>query len=228
MGAAPELLAGGPEQLYTLLFGVVCIVLEVWISYPRYAAILKWTTLSLLSYVAVVLWRTSMGACAKVLIRSEYRPDRRIRNGDGGDLGRQSALICSSGRPARRWRRNIAAIPNRFACRQDRWPGADRIRIDTITGMASVRWCRWRLCSRLRRHCMRTELPTLPLRRRPPRHCAHRGRVASRCLLPGSSAPGCWRCRCWQDRLPMQSAKCLAGPGASMPGPMMHEPSTRR
>ena len=54
MGAALDLLIGGPEQLYTLLFGVVCIVLEVWLSYPRYAAILKWTTLSLFSYVAVV------------------------------------------------------------------------------------------------------------------------------------------------------------------------------
>ena len=41
MVAALQLLAGGPEQLDTLLFGVVCIVLEVWISYPRYAAVLK-------------------------------------------------------------------------------------------------------------------------------------------------------------------------------------------
>ena len=54
MGAALELLIGGSEHLYTLLFGIVCIVLEVWPSYPRYAAILKWTTLSLFSYVAVV------------------------------------------------------------------------------------------------------------------------------------------------------------------------------
>ncbi|MCE9520857.1 MAG: divalent metal cation transporter [Alphaproteobacteria bacterium] len=54
MGAALQLLVGGPGQLYTLLFGVVCIVLEVWLSYPRYAAVLKWTTLSLFSYVAVV------------------------------------------------------------------------------------------------------------------------------------------------------------------------------
>jgi Mn2+ and Fe2+ transporters of the NRAMP family len=54
MGSALQLLIGGPEQLYTLLFGVVCIVLEVWLSYPRYAAVLKWTTLSLFSYVAVV------------------------------------------------------------------------------------------------------------------------------------------------------------------------------
>ena len=54
MGAALALLIGGPDHLYTLLFGVVCIVLEVWLSYPRYAAVLKWTTLSLFSYVAVV------------------------------------------------------------------------------------------------------------------------------------------------------------------------------
>ena len=54
MGAALVLLIGGPAQLYTLLFGVICIVLEVWLSYPRYAAVLKWTTLSLFSYVAVV------------------------------------------------------------------------------------------------------------------------------------------------------------------------------
>lgn len=65
MGAALALLIGGPDQLYTLLFGVVCIVLEVWLSYPRYAAVLKWTTLSLFSYVAVVFvadvpWATAL------------------------------------------------------------------------------------------------------------------------------------------------------------------------
>jgi len=54
MGAAVELLVGGNGALYTLLFGVVCIVLEMALSYPRYAAVLKWTTLSLFTYVAVV------------------------------------------------------------------------------------------------------------------------------------------------------------------------------
>jgi NRAMP (natural resistance-associated macrophage protein)-like metal ion transporter len=54
MGAALTLLMGGNGALYTLLFGVVCIVLEVGLSYPRYASILKWTTLSLFTYVAVV------------------------------------------------------------------------------------------------------------------------------------------------------------------------------
>jgi NRAMP (natural resistance-associated macrophage protein)-like metal ion transporter len=54
MGASLELLAGGNGGLYTLLFGIVCIALEVGLSYPRYAAVLKWTTLSLFTYVAVV------------------------------------------------------------------------------------------------------------------------------------------------------------------------------
>lgn len=65
MGAASALLAGGSAGLYTLLFGIICIVLEVALSYPRYASILKWTTLSLLTYVAVVLvahvpWRHAL------------------------------------------------------------------------------------------------------------------------------------------------------------------------
>lgn len=54
MGAAMTLLMGGNGALYTLLFGIICIVLEVGLSYPRYAAILKWTTLTLFTYVAVV------------------------------------------------------------------------------------------------------------------------------------------------------------------------------
>jgi Mn2+/Fe2+ NRAMP family transporter len=40
--------------LFTVVFGVASVVLEVWVSYARYASILKWTTLSLFSYVAVV------------------------------------------------------------------------------------------------------------------------------------------------------------------------------
>lgn len=54
MGAALALLAGGNAGLYTLLFGILSIILEVGLSYPRYAAILKWTTLTLFTYVAVL------------------------------------------------------------------------------------------------------------------------------------------------------------------------------
>ena len=55
MGAAVALLIGGPIGLYTLLFGVFCIIVEVALSYERYSSVLKWATLSLFAYVAVVI-----------------------------------------------------------------------------------------------------------------------------------------------------------------------------
>ncbi|HEU4957091.1 MAG TPA: divalent metal cation transporter, partial [Sphingomicrobium sp.] len=55
MGAALALLAGGNGGLYTLLFGILCIGLEVGLSYPRYASVLRWTTLTLFTYVGVVM-----------------------------------------------------------------------------------------------------------------------------------------------------------------------------
>jgi NRAMP (natural resistance-associated macrophage protein)-like metal ion transporter len=54
MGAVLALIVPGPLLLFTVVFGVASVVLEVWVSYARYASILKWTTLSLFSYVAVV------------------------------------------------------------------------------------------------------------------------------------------------------------------------------
>jgi NRAMP (natural resistance-associated macrophage protein)-like metal ion transporter len=55
MGAALQLLIGGPYQLYAIVFAVACVGLEVFVSYARYVKVLKWLTLSLFAYVAVVL-----------------------------------------------------------------------------------------------------------------------------------------------------------------------------
>jgi len=54
MGAVLALVIPGPVLLFTVLFGLASVLLEVFVSYTRYARILKWTTLSLFSYVAVV------------------------------------------------------------------------------------------------------------------------------------------------------------------------------
>src|SRR5258706_1936094 len=54
MGAGLGLLIGGPKLLYAALFGVICILLETFMSYARYGATLKWATLCLFAYVAVV------------------------------------------------------------------------------------------------------------------------------------------------------------------------------
>ena len=54
MGAAMQMLLGGQIVVYTLGFGLLCLLLETFLSYRRYAAVLKFTTLSLFAYVAVV------------------------------------------------------------------------------------------------------------------------------------------------------------------------------
>ena len=55
MGSAATLLLPGPMQLWTVVITVFSFSLEAWLSYARYAAILKWTTLSLFAYVAAVM-----------------------------------------------------------------------------------------------------------------------------------------------------------------------------
>ncbi|HEY7959749.1 MAG TPA: divalent metal cation transporter, partial [Sphingomicrobium sp.] len=54
MGAVMQMLLGGDLVAYTLGFGLFCVVLEIFLHYRQYAAVLKFTTLSLFAYVAVV------------------------------------------------------------------------------------------------------------------------------------------------------------------------------
>ncbi len=53
MAAALKLLIGGPLWLLIAAFAVASALLEIFVSYKRYASILKWLALSLLAYVAV-------------------------------------------------------------------------------------------------------------------------------------------------------------------------------
>ena len=55
MGEALRLLLGGYVVWYTLGFGILCVVAQVCFSYERTVRILKWLTLALFAYVAVVL-----------------------------------------------------------------------------------------------------------------------------------------------------------------------------
>jgi len=54
MGEALRLLLGGSAHLYSVCFGVLCLVLQVYLRYESYVRYLKWLTLALLSYVAVI------------------------------------------------------------------------------------------------------------------------------------------------------------------------------
>jgi NRAMP (natural resistance-associated macrophage protein)-like metal ion transporter len=54
MGSAVELLIGGSGRWYAAGFGVLSLVLQMFIPYRRYVRVLKWLTLALLAYVAVI------------------------------------------------------------------------------------------------------------------------------------------------------------------------------
>ena len=54
MGAAVNLLVGGPAHVYCVLFAIISVVLQVRIPYKTYAAILKWLTFSLFAYVGTI------------------------------------------------------------------------------------------------------------------------------------------------------------------------------
>ena len=54
MGEATRLLIGGSTRVYCVVFGVICLVLQVFLRYHAYVRYLKWLTLALLAYVGVI------------------------------------------------------------------------------------------------------------------------------------------------------------------------------
>ncbi len=65
MAEAVKLLAGGPQPLYVLGFGALCIATQILFSYERTVRVLKYLTLALFAYVAVILavsvpWKQAM------------------------------------------------------------------------------------------------------------------------------------------------------------------------
>jgi NRAMP (natural resistance-associated macrophage protein)-like metal ion transporter len=54
MADALALLLPGPKWLYVLLFSVMCVAMQLLLQYTRYVAVLKWFTLSLFAYFAVL------------------------------------------------------------------------------------------------------------------------------------------------------------------------------
>jgi Mn2+/Fe2+ NRAMP family transporter len=137
MGAALKLLLGGSARLYTLGFGALCIVAEIFISYAVYAGLLKWLTLSLFAYVAVVFsvhmpWGHAIAAT--LVPRLEFTRDNATAL--VAVLGTtispylffwQAALEVEEAK--RRGKRALRLTPRTAA------PEFSRIRADTVLGM---------------------------------------------------------------------------------------------
>jgi Mn2+/Fe2+ NRAMP family transporter len=54
MGDAVTLICGGNARLYAVGFGVISVLLQVFMPYSRYVSVLKWLTLGLLAYVGTI------------------------------------------------------------------------------------------------------------------------------------------------------------------------------
>ena len=69
MGAAAQLLVPGRAWIYILLFGVISLLLQLFVPYSHYVKYLKWLTISLFAYVATAFfvrlsWRQALYATA--------------------------------------------------------------------------------------------------------------------------------------------------------------------
>lgn len=138
MGAALALLVGGKPGLYTLLFGIICIVLEVGLSYPQYSAVLKWATLTLFTYVAVVIVaHVPWGHALRSLVVPELQFNAAYATAFVAILGTTISpylFFWQAGQEIEEQHRHHAkplCITPKAA-----GPELKRIRIDTLTGMA--------------------------------------------------------------------------------------------
>jgi NRAMP (natural resistance-associated macrophage protein)-like metal ion transporter len=78
MGDALGLLIDGPTRYYAAAFGVISLLLEIYVPYSRYVQVLKWLTLALFAYVATVFvigvpW--SQVISATLLPRIVWKPE---------------------------------------------------------------------------------------------------------------------------------------------------------
>src|SRR5207342_1273386 len=138
MGAALKLLIGGNSALYTLLFGVLCVVVEVALNYQRYASVLKWSTLSLFSYVAVVaVAGVPWGRALAALVLPEIQWNAAYATAVVAILGTTISpylFFWQAGQEIEEQHRHHA----KPLCITPKEAGPElrRIRLDTLTGMA--------------------------------------------------------------------------------------------
>jgi Mn2+/Fe2+ NRAMP family transporter len=145
MGDAVTLLIGGKMQIWVVLIAAISVLLETFLSYARYAAILKWMTLALFAYVATALVAHVQWSLALI---GAVLPALTL------DAAQFTALVAVLGTTispylffwqsaqeveelARRHQKPLQVAPRRA--------GAEfrRIRIDTLSGMAISNLIAW-------------------------------------------------------------------------------------
>lgn len=135
MAEALRLLLGGSAHIYALTFGLLCLVLQVFLPYENYVRGLKWLTLALLAYVAVVFslqidWWTVLSAVFRPPITANRDALLMVVAVFGTTISPylffwQAALEMEQSDNPRSTARTATAVRSHFR----------RINVDTIIGM---------------------------------------------------------------------------------------------
>ncbi|NEX95236.1 divalent metal cation transporter [Caulobacter sp. 17J65-9] len=139
MGAAAKLALGWNSHVATVAFGLGSLLLQVFVSYRRYARILKILTLALLTYVATLfVVEVDWGAALVSLVRPEFKLDGGAMTMIVAVFGTTISpylFFWQSAQEVEEVNENPKAKPLRQAPRQAKRELA-RIRMDTLVGMA--------------------------------------------------------------------------------------------
>jgi len=138
MGASLQMLIGGNIWLYTAIFGMICILLEIFLSYRTYASVLKWTTLSLFAYVGVAaVAHVPWGQAVRSLVVPEFAWTSAYATGFVAILGTTISpylFFWQAGQEIEEERRTHAKPL--MVAPLEAGPELKRIRNDTLIGMA--------------------------------------------------------------------------------------------
>ena len=138
MGASVELVGGGPRWAWVLAFGVLSILMQVFMQYTSYVAWLKWLTLALFAYVATLfLAHVPWGAALTDLVWPKITWSQDYATTVVAVLGTTISPYLFFWQASQE-AEDIRAFPRRAALvyRPQQAEGAlQRIRLDTIVGM---------------------------------------------------------------------------------------------
>ena len=137
MGDAAKMLIGGYMQVWMIVVAAASLIAEIFLSYARYASILKWLTLSLFAYVAAVFMAHADWHLA---LRGAFVPELAFT---GASMTALVAVLGTTISPylffwqssqeveelARKHQKPLCVTPKTAG------PELRRIRIDTLVGM---------------------------------------------------------------------------------------------
>ncbi len=146
MGAAAQLLHGGPALMWAAAFSLLSLVLQIWLPYERYARVLLILTASLLAYVAAaavvnVHWVDALLATVAPSVHLDANSLTMIVAVFGTTIS-PYLFFWQASQEVEDEEADPTARPLLRARRQARWQ-LFRVRVDTVVGMAASNLIAW-------------------------------------------------------------------------------------